>query len=96
MVDSKFVVSDVSIRSSDSNQASSSLGSLMKMTLELASNETINSHGINNVKSTFRLGSMIIPQPKARPLKNDIVGYRNCEVAGGATSSYNWKKKRVN
>lgn len=66
---SKLVVSDVSIRTSNSNKTENSNLSIMKMTLELASNESINSHGINNVKGPFRLGSMITKPPKAYALQ---------------------------
>ena len=41
--DSKLVVSDVSIRTSNSNKTQGSMASIMKMTMELASNESIDS-----------------------------------------------------
>lgn len=41
---------------------------MLKMAMELASNESIDSQRINNIKSTLRLGSMIVRPPKAYAL----------------------------
>lgn len=42
---------------------------MLKMAMELASNESIDSQRINNIKSTLRLGSMIVRPPKAYALQ---------------------------
>lgn len=64
MADSQFAVSDASIESHDSYYSETSMESLMKATFELGSKETTQSQRINNVKSTFRLGSMIVKPVK--------------------------------
>ena len=66
--DSKLVVSNVSIRTSNSKNNESSVASI-KMTLEFGTNESNNSMRINNVKNTYRLGSMITKPPKAYALQ---------------------------
>lgn len=65
MTDSKFAVSDVSL-GSQSSETESSMASLMKVTWQLGYKETTQSLQINNVRNTFRLGSMIKPQKEQK------------------------------